>query len=423
MNEKTVTEPVSDFPWREKNSFSKVENRKIIIAMVAVLICSLGLILYPNEQISFFLSLLLFVDVILTVRAPGSVAILLLTALFGFFLTSGFSGSVIVLSLIVGTGSLAWLLTVLRSYHFLFALCPIFAVFLASWIWTQRPDEALLALAFLPSAVALAAATVTHRHRTSAICFATGGFLLSLGIGIVLLMARYGALSAFSDLPSRLAQLRSELGDVLIASRDELFERLTDSLLIDGYTADEISETINVLKQNFSDGTIRSAVSMFFVLLPALIVTVCNVLSFEAQLFLNHAYLHCGWKQVLTLHATVFTMSVPAGILYVIGFLAMLFFDGTSLLGAALQNLCLILLPGLCVLGWGAVLSGIHHAGKAQKMLICLFLAAMICCSGIFSVYLLALWGAGNVCSTALHAHLSKNMPTDENDGNDESNR
>lgn len=414
MNETNTNAREPEVPWHDRAMFSTVGNGKIVLATVAVLLCAFGTVFCSHEQVAFLLSFFLFGYVVLTVRAPGSVAVLLLTAFLSFFLTSGFFGSALVLSLIVGTGSLAWLLTVLQSYRRLLAVLPLCVVFVAAWIWTQRPEVALLSFAFLPSAVALAAATVTHQRRTTAICCATGGSLLTLIVGAVIWICHFEGTAVLSDLPSWFARLRTDLGTVLIASRDELFDRLTDTLSANGSAAEEITETIESLRQTFSDGTIRSAVSAWFALLPALAVTVCNVLSFEAQLFLNHSYWSCGWKQVLTFRATAFTMSVPAGVLYVIGFLATLFFDGSSLVGAALQNLCLILLPGCCVVGWGTVLSGLHRASTGKKVFVLLFLAALVCCSGVFSFYFLALWGAGTVLSMALHMHLSKNLPSDD---------
>ena len=139
-------------------------------------------------------------------------------------------------------------------------------------------------------------------------------------------------------------------------------------------------------------------------------------------------YLNTGWKQVLTRRAVAFTMSVSAAILYDVGFFSTIFFGAGSLLGAAMQNLCLMLMPGFCVIGWGTLLGTLHRSKGGARILWLVLFATLICFAGALSPFLLALWGTNAVIMAAIHLRMLKKMSEtlgksdseDENDKHDD---
>ena len=48
-------------PWRDRSALPALRKSDIILALVAIVVCALGVALYAYEQIAFFILLLLFV--------------------------------------------------------------------------------------------------------------------------------------------------------------------------------------------------------------------------------------------------------------------------------------------------------------------------------------------------------------------------
>lgn len=415
-------------PWRDRSTLPTLRKSDIILALAAIIVCALGVALYAYEQIAFFILLLLFVYTVMTMRSVATTAILLLTAVVASVLLFSLSGAALVLSLVVGTGTLAWLLTVLRR-PYLPPICLAVA-FVVAWLITESALDALLTLSFLPAGILLAAATVTHQRRTTAICFAVGGFLISLGVLLAIVLMRACGTLELGAVKEYLNALREQIVDGMTYFCDELAKFMERTLTEEStYTAEEISKMIAQFRELTGTPILQSLVSLLFSILPAIAIITCSILGFEAQMLQNATYLRTGWKKVLTPCALMFAMSLPAAILYVVSFFVTLFFGGSSLIGAAMQNLCLILLPGFCVMGWGALLGTLHHSRGGAKILWLVFLALLVCFAGALSLFLLALWGSNVVVMAALHLHLLKKMGASirkedekKDDDNDENN-
>jgi len=411
-------------PWRKRETFPALHAYDIVLALAAIFVCALGVALYAYEQIAFFILLLLFVYTVMTMRSAGATAILLLTAFAASVLLFSLSGAALVLSLIVGTGTLAWLLTT-QKHQYLSPLCLVLA-YVAVWLITGSLSDALLTLAFVPAGVLLAVATVTHQRRTTAICYAIGGFLISLGVLLaVFLMNACGTLE-ISVIKKYIVGLQNDLTNGMIYVRDEFLKYMETALAEEMNSSEEIAEMIAQLRDTLNPSLFQAVSSMFFSILPAMAVIVCSILGFEAQMLQYATYMRTGWKLVLTPRVMLFTMSLPAAILYTVSFFVILFFGGGTLVGAAMQNLCLILLPGFCVMGWGALLGTLHRARSGARILWLVFFALMICFAGGMSLFLLALWGSNAVIMSALHLHLLKKMggatPGEEHKDDDDDN-
>lgn len=406
-------------PWRDRSALPALHRSDVVLALIAIVVCALGVALYAYEQIAFFILLLLFVYTVMTVRSVGATAIILLTAVISSLLFFSLSWAALVLSLIVGTGTLAWLLTVLRR-PYLPPICLAVAYVVAGLI-TESALDALLTLAFLPAGVLLAAATVTHQRRTTAICYAIGGFLITLGILLAIVLMHVCGTLEPGAIKEYLNGLYDEIVGGAVYFRDEFLKYMESTLAAEGaYNAEEIAQLISQFREMTGTPVVQSLVSVLFSILPALAVIVCSILGFEAHVVLNATYFRTGWKRVLTPRAMIFSMSLPAAILYVVSFFVTLFFGGDTLLGAAMQNLCLILLPGFCIMGWGALLGTLHRSKGGAKILWLVFFALMICFAGAMSLFLLALWGSNTVLMAALQLHMLKKMGRAFGNGNSE---
>ncbi len=395
-NEKIVN------PWQNRSAFPRLHGANILLAILAVALCAFALTCAGDQRIALIVLPVLFIYIVLSVKNPATVIHMLLCAVAAFFLGGSFAGASIVLALIVGTGTLAWLLTSLRAFYV--APLTLIAVFAISFLITGELYTALPAFAFLPAGAAMAIATVWNKGRTGTIVWTQIGlFLTVLAIVMALIGRSYGAVNA-ETVARAVADVRESIVQALGAFRDELLKSLQES-------GEDNAELIARMNELLSENMLYTTVTAVLYVLPGLVAMVCGVIAFEAQLLLGMTYLRTGWKQVLTREACVFSMSMTSTILYIIASVMTLFFGVSSIFGAAMQNLYLILLPGFCVLGLGALRARMRRPSGGSLILILLF-GAMLCCTTVYALSFLSLWGALANIGVALRG------PADEN-GND----
>ncbi len=412
-----ATEKLTE-PWRERDKLPRPRPSDLLLSGGAVLVSSLSVLFATNEQVSFFSLLLLCGFGVLGMRRGKDLLLLLLGALAASLFVGSLSGASVFLGLVIGTGSLAFLFTVTaRPYA---AILPI-AVAVGAYFAQGDLMAALLSLAILPAGALLAAATLTHQRRTTAICFSIGGLLISLGAILALLLFRACGTLELGAITAYLEELREILSETLILIRDEFLVYMQEALVAEGAAEAEITSTLESLRQTMSDEVITEVLSLFYSILPALAVVLCAVISFEAQLLLSHYYFYRGWRMVLTSDSTVFNMSIPAAVLYLVSFLCTVFFGATSIFGAAMQNLCLMLLPGFCVVGVGAVLGMLHSSRGGARVFLLITCCAAFCCAGFSLLYFVALWGAYTAILSALGKHMMEKLrgKGDGKDGED----
>jgi hypothetical protein len=262
---------------------------------------------------------------------------------------------------------------------------------------------ALLALGFVPAALLLAVATRLGKDRTSAICFAEVGLLMLLAavVGYFLYtqsVARGISIKEFVEL------LEDALLRAALEMRDErngVFGELLGS-----------DETMAVVREQFSDEYVGVLIRQTLRLLPAVCCILCGVVAFEAQILLNGLYRSVGWKQVLTPRSMVLTMSTLAAIPYFVSFLLMLIPMKNTLIPLVISNLNLILLPGLCVIGFTMLMLNFARAkGGARLVWILLLGGVLCCCSGgpalsLLVLSLLAMFGSNSVVLGAMQRKL-----------------
>ncbi len=395
-------------PWEDRVSLPRLKRAQYVPALLAVMISALQLSCFEVAWLSMILLPVLFVFVVVTVREKGSVALILLITLAASLLSSSLTVASIVLSLIVGAGSLAWLLTVLRPPYL--PLVLLAAVGALSWILSGDWWAALLAFAFLPAAAAMAYATVTDRGRTSVICFGIGGFLVSiLVLSAIAFYQIHGTLEP-SAIVASLEALRTAVVESTMGVRAALIEQLETA------EVENAALLIEELKKSMSRENVELLVEMIFNLIPGLLISACSIVSFGAQLVQGMQYRFTGWGQVLTPHAAAFTMSVVASILYYLGFLSMLFLDATTMLGAVMQNACIILLPGLCLVGFADLFTRFRAARGSGRFFRILIFASLFCCAGASALFFVALWGANCSILLALHRKMTLQKHNDRED-------
>ena len=137
--------------FETKNGFPKLDKKDLALSLFAVLLC--GCVLSGAIPTSFMGLAVgaLFVYTVIAVRNIGAVIQLLLTSIIATVLSSLPIGGAVVLALMLGTGTLAWLFMTLPKYKWLPIILLAAAYGLGFWV-SANPITPLLVFAFLPSA-------------------------------------------------------------------------------------------------------------------------------------------------------------------------------------------------------------------------------------------------------------------------------
>lgn len=391
-------------PWDDRAGLPRLQNGNLALALIALFLSSMGIGCVGNETVAIVLLPLLIFYTVTVTRAPGVTFTLLALSLVASLFTVSLSGAAVTLSVIVGTGTLAFLLSA-RKMPYLTLLVPLLGGGL-SFLLTGSWASALLSLFFLPAGALLSYATCAQRGRTSSIIWAQGGLLISL-IAIVAcgVYATQGSLSAAS-ISAALEGVRYAVLDLVNTVKTELLAEL--SVAAQGFSEAEIKELTDALNVALGESTVNHLISQIYGILPGIAVALCGILAYQAQLFLNLTYLKNGWKQVVTPVTCVFTMSVTSAILYLLGFTVLLLFGSYSLFVVAMQNVCIMLLPGFCVLGTWNLRFQIKAARGGGKVFWILLIAFACCCAGPSVLYIVAILGASSVILGALHRKMQE---------------
>ena len=138
-------------PWRRTEARPKVEIKDAILGVLAVFVCAMAIGGAIPSDWSWLLLAALFAYVVATVRSTGSVLLLLSIAFTAFLLTLSMEVATFVLALTVGTGSLAWVFTVLGKHRYL-GIVALIAAFCISLFCRATPADAALTVCFFPAA-------------------------------------------------------------------------------------------------------------------------------------------------------------------------------------------------------------------------------------------------------------------------------
>ena len=404
----TQAQPSVSNPWQNRDALPPVSGKHIAFAVLTVLLCAVGLpFSAAYEWVPTALVVISLAYAVLMAHVPSLTTMLLLTGIAATLLGGGLLSGAWLLALTVGAAATAFLFTVSKSTVIAVAL-PIVMAGVALAITRDLP-LAMLALSFLPAGILLGVATLAGRDRTTAICFAIGGFLL-----VIVAWIAYGVWHATGELTA--AALRSfaesargSMLDALITVREQFLE------LSAAAGSDEATrEAYNRVTEMMSDDMLRQTVAAVFHMLPGIAVVVSSILAFEAQALLSATYRGVGLSAVLTDAAKYFTMSLTAAILFVLSTVLSLILPTSMLFGAALQNLSLILLPGFFLLGSQGILVAMAQTkGNGRGGVVLFLMLLLCCCSGASVFYVLAMWGAIGRVLFALQHKMLQNQNND----------
>ena len=393
-------------PWRDRSALPTVELKYRVVAAIACFVCALAIPMAFDALVAPFLTAALFAAVVFFARTRKNLLLPLISAVI-LSLLFGVSGAAIFLAAVLGTALTAYLITV-QPRGYACAVLPLLAL-AAAYLWTRDFWISLLALSFLPAAILLAVATLAGKRRTTAICFALGGWLITALVMLAVVLYRiYGKLDA-EVIQTSIDALRAWFVQQMMPLR-EIFAAMQE------VEADAQNEWIGELYRLAAtpEAWNQLVTQVFQILLgvtPALIAVCCSIIAFEAQSFLNATYQRTGLSDVLTLEATAFTMSVTAAVLYGLSFLLTLTVPESSMASVVMQNLSLMLMPGFCVIGVRDIAQAFARARGNTRVLLILLFAAFFCCGASGSIlYLLAMWGAYGTLTRMLRRKLMDKM-------------
>ena len=395
--DKVAVESNSQNPWASREKLPRVSPAHLFLAIAICFLCAVSIPLCTNHAVALVMLAILFAYVAIVGRHPLTVALVLVTTFFVTVLGSvagiGLAVGVVLLATVVGCATATLLMTVLdRAY--LVALIPV-AAFGVAFAVTGRLATSLAAFCFLPMAVLLALATLRDKGRTAAICAAQIGLLLSVaGALAVLVWQIYGSVgpnavrAAIDAVREGVVRAFEAIRDYNLASFEEL--QMSGS-------AQEWIERVNLLYS-------RDMALTIFSIFPAAIAVICGVIAYEAQAFLNASYKTVGLGAVLTANARFFSMSLTSAILFVVSFVLTMLVSSGATLGAMMQNLSLMLMPGLCVIGIQSIVATLRRARGASRIIWLLLLAFLFCTGG--ALYMLAFWGAYVIVMLAMQKKM-----------------
>lgn len=391
----------------------KLDKKDLILSLFAILLC--GCVLSGAIPSAFvgLASAALFIYVVIAIRNAGAIIQLLLTSIVATAFTFLPIVGTATLSLILGAGVLAWLFMTLPKYKW----APVLLLAVAyglGFLVTFNPATALLAFAFLPAAALMAWAHARDLGRTLTVLHALLGFLLvALSALCIFLWHTYGSVNY-----DALMRLVDGFKNLFVAAGIEVGNKVLENfdLLIapSGVSADAVAQMRGGYIALFAESNLRTIADLLMGAAPALIIAPTMILSYLADVVLLRKYYNTEWRSKMTPAACSLIISPAAGVVYFVCFLIFMFANKTTLFTMAVTNMCLILMPGLCLTGVNVIRGNVRRATGWMKMAIVLFLIAAVCCMGITILYFLALWGAYAVVSAALHQRIMQKMK-DEN--------
>ena len=391
----------------------KLDKKDLMLSLFAILLCGCVLSGAIPSVFVGLASAALFIYVVIAIRNAGAIIQLLLTSIVATAFTFLPIVGTATLSLILGAGVLAWLFMTLPKYKW----APVLLLAVAyglGFLATSNPATALLAFAFLPAAALMAWAHARDLGRTLTVLHALLGFLLvALSALCIFLWRTYGSVNY-----DALMRLVDGLKNLFVAAGIEVGNKVLENfdLLIapSGVSADAVAQMRGGYIALFAESNLRTIADLLMGAAPALIIAPTMILSYLADVVLLRKYYNTEWRSKMTPAACSLIISPAAGVVYFVCFLIFMFANKTSIFTMAITNMCLILMPGLCLTGVNVIRGNVRRATGWMKMATVLFLIAAVCCMGITILYFLALWGAYAVVSAALHQRIMQKMK-DEN--------
>lgn len=392
-----------------ENIRPNLDKKDLILSLFVVLLC--GCVLSGAIPASFIGLAVgaLFAYTVIAVKNVGAVVQLLLTSILATVLTFLPPVGAAVLALMLGTGTLAWLFMILPKYKW----APIGLLAVAyglGFLVTSNPVTPLLSLAFLPAAALMAWAHARDLGRTSTVLHALLGFIITVLVTLcVILLRAYGSIN-YDALMRFMNEIKNLFVTIGIEAGKILWETIESASTQAAASAETLEKLRETFAQVFGETNLRVMADTIMGLAPALITIPALIISYLSNVVLLRKYYNTEWRSRMTPAACALTISPAAGLVYFVCFLVVMFVNKQSMLLMTVYNMCLILLPGLCLTGVNVILQNARHAGGWIGGASVLLLVAAVCCMGFSSLYFVALWGAYATITAALHQKIMQKM-------------
>lgn len=390
-------------PWKDRSSITYPKPGALLFVALMYLAASLELVFFTNEYVSMAVFAILCAGVLLVIRMPRGVTGLLTLSIIPIVLLRSFSIGALFLAIAVGTAAGTMLLTATRRPWQTVVLPAI--AWTAAYVLTKNVSLASGTLLLIPAVLLLTYATLSDQRRSTAVCYALGGLIVSILILLAVgIYNAYGALDRdvihtfFADSRAWAISLVEQARDISIQVLQERFGA-------------EGEQAIKVLGEMLSHENTVNIVASIYNILPALVIICCSIAAFEAQSLLCGMYYANGMKKVLSPNATAFTMSAVSAGLYVIAFLLMMFINTNSLFLAVVHNCYLILTPGLFLVGWASLKAHFHNARGGSRVFTIVLAVFLVLFSGLAAmISLLAFVGAVMILLSYIGVMMLKRM-------------
>ena len=395
--------------FEAKNESPKIDKKDLVLSLFAVLLS--GCVLSGAIPASFIGLAVgaLFAYTVIAVRNIGAVIQLLLISIIATVLTFLPISGAIVLALMLGTGTLAWLFMTLPKYKW----APIILLAVAyglGFLVSSNPVTPLLSFAFLPAAALMAWAHARDLGRTSTVLHTLLGFVVAVLATLCVLLWRtygsvnYDALTRFiNDIKDLFITIGAEAGKIL-------WESVESASAQSALGQESLEQLRESFAQVFSESNLRMVADTIVGLTPALVIVPALIISYLSNVVLLRKYYNTEWRSRMTPAACSLTIGPATGLIYFICFLIMMFANKQSTFLMAIYNMCLILLPGLCLTGVNVILQNARRSKGFMRVASVLLLVAAVCCLGLSSFYFVALWGAYATITAALHQKIIQKM-------------
>ncbi len=398
-------------PWEaEKDDFPRLHPvGAVILSLFLLMASAYHPALNPPAWVSFVLLAACGIALISIVRSPivtvSCAALLLLGYLFGGatgVMDWALAWATMLVSQTCALGIGAYLIATVRSYALLVIPAGSYAVAL---LLCYDPLLALLPLLIFPAIGMLAYQTMSNRPRIAAIAMTTLIHALCTLFGFALWWYLVNGPLPLDKLFSLIEETRAATITQLLQD-EELITQLTEYFSTAGITATPAEY-------------IRYGTEQLINLLPALLITLFNLIAYTAQRMCTFAFMNTNRKQLVTRASRFFYLSVFSAIVFLFASICALFVGTSTLFGAVMYNFWIILYPGMLLIGVQKLIGDLR-AGISRLWLFILIGCAIFAPSIL--LHCLAISGALHCLFRPLIARLIlKNGPPpgDSNDRQD----
>ena len=317
---------------------------------------------------------------------------------------------VLSLSICLGSMSGAFLHTLTNP-----GIAPAISLVAAIGIYavTKKWELGLAAFAALPSALLLGFATKRCERRTTVICYAAGGILISLAVFLAIyLQQTRGEINVYALHPM-LKDFQEGAIRNQIAQYDQVILKMYETIEQNAsvWTAQQTEAAEAFVHQTMlqmSSSAIRSNVSGYFALIPGAVAVLALISGYLAQKMLLAGYETAGLTEAVTPEAEFFTVSIPSAAIFVASaFFAVALTDG--FLASVAVNLCLALTPGFLIYGIGCLRAKLKLLPKGMLRRLWLPIAVLLISIASSLLLLLSLFGAYDKLFGAIRKKLKQN--------------